>query len=134
MSKTHALAAASFAALSILAACNSEPEVIGAPVDRQGEAMRNRPAPTPAELPPSIVASRSYRCADSSVVYIDFLSNKTASLRKSQTDTPTLLTATSDSGPYVADGYSVSANATAIQYTAPGKGEQSCRGNSQSRS
>lgn len=116
------LVAASVAALSTLAACNSEPEVIGGPADPQAEALKNAP---PVELPPSILASRTYRCADNSLVYIDFFTNDTATVRTSADGERTRLTA-ADGGAYEAEGFSVSANAPTIQYKAPGKAEQRC--------
>ena len=120
MRQKHMLAAALLAAIPLLSSCGQRSE---AP-DPQAEALNNRPALK--ELPPSIVASRVYRCADRSVVYVDFMNNQTASLRKTQTDTPTLLRADAQDGPYAGAGFTVSANADTIRYTAPGKAEQGC--------
>jgi hypothetical protein len=123
MKTSHILAAASLAALITLAACNKEPEVIGGPVDPQAEALKNAP---PVELPPSITASRTYRCADNSLVYIDFFSNDSAAVRTSENGERHRLAA-AEGGAFEAEGYSVSANAETIQYKAPGKSEQRCR-------
>lgn len=119
------LTAASVAALLPLAACNQEPEVINAgPPDTQAKDLA---AAAPVELPPSIVASRTYRCKDNSLVYVDFMSNQQARYRTTKGGEPTVLTSAAPGEPYVADGYSVSSSGTEINLTAPGKGSQSCK-------
>ena len=123
MKTPNLLAAASLAALVTLAACNNEPEVIGGPADPQADALKNAP---PVELPPSITASRTYRCSDNSLVYIDFFSNDTAAVRTTENGERHQL-AKAESGALEAEGYSVSANSETIQYKAPGKSEQRCR-------
>jgi hypothetical protein len=118
-------AAASVAAFLPLAACNQEPEVINAgPPDTQAKDLA---AAAPVELPPSIVASRTYRCKDNSLVYIDFMSNMKANYRTTKGGDPVPLIAPAEGQPYVADGYSISSNSTTINLTAPGKGSQSCK-------
>ena len=127
MQKIHrVLTAASIAVLVPLAACNQEPEVINAgPPDTQAEDLA---AAAPVELPPSIIASRTYRCKDNSLVYIDFLSNQKANYRTVKGGEPAaVLTSAAPGEPYVADGYSVSSSDTEINLTAPGKGSQSCK-------
>lgn len=125
MQKTHRFfAAASVAALLSLSACN-EPETITAENnDPQAVELANA---APVELPPSIVASRTYRCKDNSLLYAEFLSNNTARVRAEQGGTPTTLTAAEANAPYTAEGYSLSANAAQVTYSAPGKGSQSCK-------
>lgn len=125
MQKTHFLAAAAIAASATLAACNSEPEAITVnKFDPQAEALKNA---APIEAPPIIQASHAYRCADNSLVYVDFLSNNTANLRTERGGIPVaVLTAPEGNPPYTGSGYSVSANAERISYTAPGKGTQNC--------
>jgi hypothetical protein len=120
------LTAASVAALLPLAACNQEPEVIrSGPPDTQAKELA---AAAPVELPPSIVASRTYRCKDNSLVYIDFMSNQKANYRTTKGGEPAaVLTSAAPGEPYVADGYSVSSSGTEINLTAPGKGSQSCK-------
>jgi hypothetical protein len=118
-------ATASVVALLPLAACNQEPEVINAgPPDTQAKDLA---AAAPVELPPSIVASRTYRCKDNSLVYIDFMSNMKANYRTTKGGDPVPLTSPAEGQPYVADGYSISSNSTTINLTAPGKGSQSCK-------
>src|SRR6187551_61428 len=124
MQKTHILAAATCAAMFTLAACNSEPEVISVnKYDPMEEALKNAPR---VEAPPMMVASRTYRCRDNSLVFVDFFTNNTAQLRTSRDGTPTVLTAAGGNPPYSAPGFSVSANSDNISLTAPGKGTLSC--------
>ncbi len=124
MYKFAPIAAASFAALLSLAACNSEPEVI----DSNPDPMKDELAKAaPVEAPPMIQASRTYRCKDNSLVYIDFYTNNTAQYRTEKGGQATVLTAAAAGQPYTAEGHSVSANAAQIQLTAPGKGSLSCK-------
>lgn len=120
----------SFAAVAIAAslglnACNYEPEKVGpATNDPQRDALAKAP---PVALPPSIQASRTYRCADNSLVYVDFYTNDTAQIRTSQGGQPTLLRAEGGNPPYRAEGFSVAANAGRTTIAVPGRGSQSCR-------
>ena len=80
-------------------------------------------------LPPSIEASKSYRCKDNSLVYIDWLSDKmTANVRAAKTDTPVQLKAAEAGKPLTAEGYSLTGDAAAssVTLTRPGKSSQSC--------
>ena len=117
-----------FAALAgslALAACNTEPETVTAgPADPQKDALAKA---TPKQLPPSIQVSRTYRCADNSLVYVDFYTNQTAQVRTEEGGTPTMLTTTGGTEPYVAEGFSVGANAERTTIAVPGRGSQSCR-------
>jgi hypothetical protein len=124
MQKTHILAAAAIAATAILAACNTEPEVVQINKDDpMADALKNA---GPVAAPPMIQASRTYRCRDNSLVYIDFYTNNTALVRAERGGDPVAsLTAEGGNPPYATQGYSVSANADEISYTSPG-GTKSC--------
>lgn len=124
MQKAHVLRAAALVAITVLAACNSEPEVLTVNrFDPQAEALKTA---GPVAPPPMIQASRTYRCRDNSLVYIDFYTNNTAMVRTERGSSPVAtLTAEGGSPPYQAEGYSVSANADEISYTSPG-GTKSC--------
>ena len=122
MQKHRLLAAAASAAILALAACNSEPETIN-DYDPMAEALKNA---GPVALPPSIQVSRTYRCSDNSLVYVDFYTNNTALIRMRQDDTPVSLAAPGGAPPYAADGYSVSGNGESVRITAPGKNNLSC--------
>ena len=118
------ITAASVAALLSLAACNSEPEVINGNPDPQADALANA---APVELPPAIAASRTYRCKDNSLIYVDFYTNGTANVRlDSRENAPTKLTSAGEGQAYTAEGYSLSANAPSVTFSAPGKASQTC--------
>ncbi len=124
MQKHRLLAAAVSAAVLALAACNSEPEAITInEYDPQAEALKNA---GPVALPPSIQVSRTYRCSDNSLVYVDFYTNNTALVRTRQDGTPVTLAAPGGVPPYAADGYAVSGNGESVRITAPGKNNLSC--------
>ena len=74
-----------------------------------------------------IQANRTYRCKDNSLLYADFYTNQTVNVRAQKDGPSTTLTAAAEGQPYTAEGYSLSANAAQINYTAPGKGAQSCK-------
>ena len=126
MQKTRLLAIAGpLAALISLAACeNKPPEVVGGPHDPQAEALKNAPK---VEAPPMIQASRTFRCKDNSLIYADFYTNNSVQLRTAKDAAPIALTAAEATGPFTGSGYTISANADQIDYTAPGQGSQSCR-------
>ena|SRR3982750_4175501 len=69
-----------FAAAAALAGCNKSDHTIvtGGPVGDDTNAAANANVP----LPPSIAASKTYRCADNSVVYVDWMSDGSAQLKK----------------------------------------------------
>jgi hypothetical protein len=119
-------AAAPLAALLTLGACNSEPETITSNTfDPQAEALKKAPPLT--EAPPMIKASRTFRCKDNSLVYADFYTNDTARVRTEKDGAATVLTAAGGKPPFIAEGWSLSDNATQVTLTAPGKGSQSCK-------
>jgi predicted small lipoprotein YifL len=118
-------AAASIAAFLSLAACGQkEPEVVDTNPDPQAAELAKA---APVEAPPMIQASRTYRCKDNSLVYIDFYTNNTAQYRTEKGGQATTLTAAEAGQPFTAEGYSVSANDAQINLTAPGKGTLSCK-------
>jgi hypothetical protein len=125
MQKNRLLAAAPLAALLALAACDNKPtEIVGGPADPQAEALKNAPKVAP---PPMIASSRQFRCKDNSLIFVDYYTNNSAQLRTKKDGTPVTLTATDAKGPFAGGGYSISANAAQIQYSAPGKGSLSCK-------
>ena len=81
-------------------------------------------------LPPSITATKTYRCKDNSVVNIDWLSdNLSANFRGEKESTPVRLTAAAAGAPMTADGYSLTGDAKtpSITITLPGKDAQICK-------
>jgi hypothetical protein len=120
-----------FAAVLALSACDKQSHTIvqNGPADPMGDQLKNA---APVELPPAIASSKSYRCKDNSVVYLDWLADaKGANVRASKDGTPTQLKPDAEGKPpFVAEGYSLtgSAEAASITLTRPGKGSQSCKG------
>jgi len=68
------------AAAAALAGCNKSDHTIvaGGPVEDDTNVASN----APVAMPPSIDASKTYRCADNSVVYVDWMSDGSAQLKK----------------------------------------------------
>lgn len=115
----------SLVAAAALAGCDTKPEVVTAdgPYDPQANAAANAAS---VELPPSIVASAKYRCADNSVLSIDWLSNGT---KNSANVTPqggslTVLTQAEADSPYTAEGASLTGAPTDASVTFNG---ESCK-------
>ena len=117
------------AAAAALAGCNKESHTIVAGPDT-GDAA-NAAANGPIALPPSVVASKIYRCADNKVVYVDWLSDgKSANIRTEQGGSPTQVTAAEAGQPMsAAGGYSLEGSATsgAAKIGIPGHPAQSCK-------
>lgn len=121
------LRAAPLALVALLGACNSKTETAGATPDGTAETNAATPA-APIELPPPLMASRTFRCKDNSLVYIDFYGGeKTADLRATKDGTVTKLTAPEAGKPLTGGGYSVSGTGTQVNITQPGKPSQSCK-------
>ena len=118
------LTAATIAATFTLAACKNEPEVIDLNPDPRAAELANA---APVEAPPMIEVSRVYRCKDNSLIYADFYTNGTVTVKEGQSGMPTMLTAADAKPPYTAEGFSLSANAATVSFTAPGKGTRSCK-------
>lgn len=126
MEKTHIHTAVAMAATLILAACNTEPEVVQLNKDDpMADALKNA---GPVAPPPMIQASRTYRCRDNSLYYVDFYTNDSAMVRTQQGGDPVaMLTAEGGTPPYVGqEGYSVSGNGEQVSISAPGRGSQTC--------
>lgn len=77
---TRKLTIIAIAAATALAGCNNEDHniVAGEIPDPQADALANA---APVVLPPSIQASKTYRCADNSVLYVDWLSDGQARVK-----------------------------------------------------
>lgn len=123
MHKTLTLAG-TLATLLALAACDNKPTTIVAnDDDPQAAELKNA---KPVAPPPMIQASHTYRCKDNSLVYADFYTNNTVSVRSKKDGAPTVLTSPDGKAPYTAEGYSLSGNGNSVSYAAPGKSAQPC--------
>jgi hypothetical protein len=72
------------AAAVALAGCGKENHTIVAGPDVDDNQPANVAANGPVALPPSIAASKSYRCADNTLIYVDWMSDGTAHVKKSR--------------------------------------------------
>jgi len=108
----------------LLTACG-KPETITSSDNDPDAASIN--AAVPVELPPMVLRSRTYRCKDASLVYVDFFSNNTAAYKTAKEGAATTLTAAEAGKPYTAEGYSVSGDGPQVEIAAPGKPAQSCK-------
>jgi len=75
------------AAAAALAGCDKTNHTITG--DSPGD---NIAANAPVALPPSIAASKSYRCKDNGLIYIDWMSDGTARVKKTREEVGTPVT------------------------------------------
>jgi len=127
MTRTPLLIA--LAAAAALAGCNKENHTIvagGPPADTD----TNTAANANVQLPPSIVATKLYRCTDNSIVTVDYLSdNKSANVRVGKDTTSMQVTAPAAGQPMTAaGGYSVdgSPSSSSAKIAVPGHPSQTC--------
>jgi hypothetical protein len=117
------------AAAAALAGCNKESHTIVAGPDTGDNAMNVSKAPV--QLPPSIVATKIYRCADNAIVTVDYLSdNKSANVHVGKTGATTQVVAPEAGKPMAAaGGYSVEGSPTGSSATiaVPGHSSQTCK-------
>lgn len=117
------------AAAAALAGCNKEDHTIVAGGPDTGEF--NTAANAGVQLPPSIVATKLYRCADNSVVTVNYLSdNKSANVRAGEDGAITMVTAAEPGKPMTAEGgYSVEGapDSGTAKIAVPGHPAQSCK-------
>jgi hypothetical protein len=115
------------AALLVLSACNKskEPEVLDTNPDPMANQIANA---APVEMPPAVTDSGIYRCKDNSVVYVDFLGDKTsANVRTSKEGTPVQVKAGAEGGAMTGgNGFSVSGTGKTVQIAVNGGAAQSC--------
>lgn len=121
---TRLLTAAVLGTALFLTACGKPETISGDSPDPDAAALN---AAKPVELPPMMTQSRTYRCNDSSLVYVDFFSNNTAVIKKEKKGSGTTLTASGPGKPYTADGFSVSGDGPQVNIAAFGKASQPCK-------
>jgi len=115
------------AAAAALAGCNSESHTIGG----ETENTATNTAKAPVQLPPSILATKLYRCADNSVVTVDYLSdNKSANVKAGKDGSPVQVTSAEAGKPMTSADGSVSVDGSATGSSAkiavPGHPAQTC--------
>ena len=88
------------AAAAALAGCdNSDHTIVGGPGADEPEVTSNEPV----VLPPSINASKAYRCKDNSLIYVDWLSDGTARVKKDRNEVGTTVTPADSASPLKGD-------------------------------
>jgi hypothetical protein len=111
-------------ALLALSACNNEPEIIETNPDPMANQIANA---APIELPPAVTDSAIYRCKDNSIVYVDFLGDKSsANVRTEKGGTPVMVKAAAADQPLTGEGASVSGTGQTVQIAVKGAAAQSC--------
>jgi len=123
MTRTPLLLA--FVAAAALAGCHKENHTIVA----GGADETNAAGPAKIELPPAIVATKTYRCADNSVVHVDWLSDgKSANVRTDAGGTVQVTAPEAGQAMTGGTGYSVAGTAdAATAKIATGGAAQSCK-------
>ena len=126
--KIKLLPIAAASALLALAACNTEPETITGKGTQDDMAAELANA-APVELPPSIAASKSMRCGDNSLVFVDFFQgDKQVQLKTAKDGPGTMLKAPAAGEPYVAEGgYKLTGNAKTATVVTPKEGTRTCK-------
>lgn len=103
----------------VAASCKPTTIVAGAPHDDNSGTKAAVP------LPPSVKESNIYRCADNSVIYIDYLADdRTANLRTGEQAPNVVLTGGTAS--YSGSGYTVLRQGGAISLSRPGHASLRC--------
>ena len=91
-------------------------------------ATRNAIETPPAEPPPMVVRSPSYRCDDGRALYVDVLTDENAvNVRDSRADVPKLLRREEGTDPFTGADRSLSGIGDEVRYSGPGRPQQSCR-------
>ena len=115
------------AAAAALAGCNKESHtIVAGPPDYDDNVTVN----ANIQLPPSIVATKTYRCADNAVIVVNYLSdNKSANVVAEKGAAPVHVTTEDPTKPMTAEGgYSVEGSPTSgsAKIEVPGHPAQSC--------
>ncbi|WP_076072609.1 hypothetical protein [Sphingomonas montana] len=121
----RALPLAALLASALLVGCNSQPETVTSGA-ADPDAAKIAAAPKVA-LPPSVKSSKVYRCADSSLLYVDFFSDDLgANIRTESAGTNTRLTAAKIGDPFTGEGYTVAGTGDTVKITTPKAPAQTC--------
>lgn len=119
---------AALLALASLGACNNKDDSFNQTI---GDPMENQLAhAAPVELPPPLKSSKTYRCKDNSLVYIDLFADELgANLRTEKEGKATKLVAAKKGDPFEATGgYKIEGDGSTLTVTLPGKSAQACKG------
>jgi hypothetical protein len=124
MTKAPILAAV--AALLSLAACNGQATPT-AEQNASDAANAAEAAKPPVEMPPSVTATKTFRCDDNSVVSVEFyVGDKQANLHPTEKGPAVMLRADEAGKPLIAEGYSLEGSQKKITLTTPKAKGQTC--------
>ena len=76
------------AAAAALAGCKENHTIVAGPAGEDENATANEHV----AMPPSIAASKSYRCKDNKLIYVDWMSDGTAHVKKTREEVGTVVT------------------------------------------
>lgn len=118
-------------AAALLAGCNQEDHTIVAGGPADDPAAEAAPGNGAVVLPPSISASKTYRCGSDAIVQVNWMSDgKSATIREGQNGSPTLVTAAEEGQPLTAaSGHSLTgtADSPSVSITLPGGSALTCK-------
>jgi hypothetical protein len=116
-------------AAALVAGCNQDNTIVADGPDTSDPAAEALQANGPVALPPSVSASKTYRCADNSIVHIDWLSDgKSANVRTDAGGTVQVTAPEAGQPMTGGTGYSVAGTADAASAKiATGGPAQSCK-------
>lgn len=125
MNKAFPLALVAAAGLALAACENKAEEVSSTAPDPMAEALKNAPK---VELPPAMTASKTLRCSDNSLVYVNFFQGDKQVQVSTEKGVPgTMLKAPEAGQPFEAEGgWKFTGNASNATVTVPGKGAKTC--------
>ena len=78
---TRTITILTLAAAAVLAGCNENHNIVAGGEPDDGT---NATANASVQLPPSIVSSKIYRCGDNKLIYVDWMSDGSAHVKKSR--------------------------------------------------
>lgn len=115
-------------AMVSLSACDPKPTVID-PNKNADEAQAKLEKAHPVTLPPAIAASKTYRCADNALVFVDWFEDGSAAVKVDKDALPTRLAApAAGSTTLSGSGYTLKGGRTddAVTAEVPGHKSQKC--------
>ncbi len=119
------LLVAVLAATLTLPACNKSKAPV---VNTDPNSANFTASAKPVVLPPAVKSSKSYRCADDSVVKVNlFQGDKMASVAE-ETGAPTMLNGTEAGKPLIAPGYELTVAGDTLTLERPAHPKQKCVG------
>lgn len=117
------------AAAALVAGCNEDRTIVAGGPDTRDEAAEALQANGPVALPPSIASTKTYRCADNTLVQVDWMSDgKSANIRAGDKGTVHVVAPEPGKDMTAEGGFALSgASGAASVRIATGGAAQSCK-------